>query len=344
MSSSGATQPSPDVELPQDFIARIRRSYQDGAQWLEDLPALVEGATRRWGLTEISPVPNLSYNFVAFAKVRPSPPAPFDSPSASSGCQLRAAPLPAGEVGEVVLKIGPPNDELASEIAALRLIDGEGCCRLLDADDEHYTLLLERLRPGRMLSELADDDEATRIAAEVMRRLWREVPPRSEPGWERFIRLSDWFAPLGGLRSRYGGTTGPFPMELVERVEQVLPELFADPLPPVLMHGDFHHFNVLSSGFGWRVIDPKGVIGPRGYECGPLLINPWDDFAERPDAVGTTQRRVAILSEGLGLEPQAILDWGICHTLLSAWWDTDGTGTGGEYSIRCGEIFLNTKV
>ena len=328
MSSSGATPPSPDVELPPDFIARICRGYPNGVQWLETLPALVEEAARRWGLTDISPVPNLSYNFVAFAKVRRSP----------------AAPLPEGEAAEVVLKIGPPNDELASEIATLRLIDGEGCCRLLEADDEHYTLLLERLSPGQMLSELEDDDEATRIAAEVMRLLWREVPSRTEPGWERFIRLSDWFAPLGGLRSRYGGSTGPFPMELVERVEQVLPALFADPLPPVLMHGDFHHFNVLSSGPGWKVIDPKGVIGPRGYECGPLLINPWDDFAERPDAVRITRRRVAILSERLGLEPQAILDWGICHSLLSAWWDTDEAGTGGEYSIRCGEIFLNTMV
>jgi streptomycin 6-kinase len=324
------------VDLPPDFVARIRRGYSNGAEWLEDLPALVELATRRWGLAEITPVSNLSYNFVAFAKVRPSSLAPFD--------KLRVAPLPAGEGGEVVLKIGPPNDELASEIAALRLINGEGCCQLLDVDDELCTLLLERLRPGRMLSELEDDDEATRIAAEVMLRLWRELPSSGGPGWEPFIKLSDWFAPLDGLRSRYGGGTGPFPGELVERVEHVLPGLFADPLPPVLMHGDFHHFNVLSSGPGWKVIDPKGVIGPRGYECGPLLINPWDEFAEMPNAAESTQRRVAILGERLGLERQAILDWGICHSLLSAWWDTDEAGAGGEYSIRCGEIFLNTRV
>ncbi len=44
------------------------------------------------------------------------------------------------------------------------------------------------------------------------------------------------------------------------------------------MHGDFHHFNILSSERGWLVIDPKGVIGPAGYEVGPLLINPWGDL------------------------------------------------------------------
>jgi len=85
------------------------------------------------------------------------------------------------------------------------------------------------------------------------------------------------------------------------------------------------------------------VIGPRGYECGPLLINPWGRFAHWPDAVKITQRRVAILSERLGLERRTILDWGTCHTLLSAWWDLS-EGTGGDYSLACAEIFLRMQV
>jgi len=312
------------VDLPPAFIDRIRGAYPNGAKWLDELPVLVERAARNWQLTDISPVPNLSYNFVAFAQRG-----------------LSAERGRSGMRGEspVVLKIGPPNNELASELAALRLFDGEGAVRLLEADDENFTFLLERLRPGRMLAELDNDDEATRIAAEVMRRLWRGVP--SEPA--KFIRLSDWFGALGQLRPRYDGGTGPFPRQLVERVEAILPALFTDHLPPVLMHGDFHHFNVLSSGDTWLAIDPKGVIGPRGYECGPLLINPWEWFAGRPDAVRITQRRVAVLSERLGLERRVILDWGICHSLLSAWWDSED-GAGGDYSLKCGEILLKTQV
>jgi streptomycin 6-kinase len=310
------------VNLPPDFIDRIRGAYPNGAQWLDELPALVERAARNWRLTDITPVPNLSYNFVAFAQRG-----------------LSAETRRAGMSSEipVVLKIGPPNNELASELAALRLFNGDGAVRLLEADDDNFTFLLERLRPGRMLAEL-DDDKATRIAAEVMLRLWREVPSESE----KFIRLSDWFGALGQLRSSYDGGTGPFPTQLVERVEAILPALFADPLPPVLMHGDFHHFNVLSSGDTWVAIDPKGVIGPRGYECGPLLINPWEWFAEQPDPVQITQRRVAVLSERLGLERQVILGWGICHALLSAWWDFED-GAGGGYALRCGEILLRAR-
>jgi hypothetical protein len=37
-------------------------------------------------------------------------------------------------------------------------------------------MLLERLRPGEMLVTLKDDDEATRIAAQLMKRIWRRSP------------------------------------------------------------------------------------------------------------------------------------------------------------------------
>ena len=239
---------------------------------------------------------------------------------------------------EVVLKIGVPNRELVSEMTALKLFNGEGACRLLEVDDEHSMFLLERLRPGQMLVELGDDEQATHIAAEVMSRLWR-TPPEEKS----FIKLSEWFGELSQLRPRFEGGTGPFPGALVERVESMLPDLFAD-ANPVLLHGDFHHFNVLSSERGWLIIDPKGVIGPRGYECGPLLINPWDDFLKMPDAIKITQRRIAILSEHLGLAPQLILDWATCHALLSAWWDLRDDNTGAEYSMACGELFLQTAI
>ena len=35
--------------------------------------------------------------------------------------------------------------------------------------------MLEKLNPGAMLSELEDDEEATHIAAEVMKRIWRPL-------------------------------------------------------------------------------------------------------------------------------------------------------------------------
>ncbi|MFO7584085.1 MAG: aminoglycoside phosphotransferase family protein [Anaerolineales bacterium] len=299
------------MNLTDTFIRNIRFTFGEaGEGWLEKLPGLLNNAARRWDLSLGEPF-LLSYNYVCAA--------------------TRA------DGTEAVLKIGVSNREILSEMAALRLFDGHGACRLLESDEENYTFLLERLRPGEMLVGLQDDEVRTRIACQVMTRLWRPAPPELP-----FIPLREWFAELDKLRPRYGGGTGPFPAWLVERVESLLPDLLHESNPSMLIHGDFHHFNVLSaarSECGWLVIDPKGVVGPVGYEVGPLLINPWDDLLKADNPLRMTERRLAILSEHIGLPAAHLRDWGLCHCLLSAWWDLDEDDTGGEYTLACAEVF-----
>jgi streptomycin 6-kinase len=262
----------------------------------------------------------------------------------------------------VVLKIGVPRDELTSEMAALRLFNGEGACQLIDCDEERGFILLERLRPGVMLSTLDDDEESTRIAAEVMQRIWRPLEhvilsreaaknlytdPR-DPSlslrvtYDKFILLSDWFDGLKRLREMFDGGTGPLDERLVERVEVSVREFFAENHLPVLLHGDFHHDNILSSERGWLVIDPKGVIGPAGYEVGPFMINPWNSFSDGSRLKVHIKRRVDILHEHLGFERQRIIEWSLAHAILSAWWGIEDN-TGWEYAIQCAELFAELK-
>src|ERR1041384_7230449 len=61
------------------------------------------------------------------------------------------------------------------EAAALTAWNGHGAVRLLEAEPDLGGLLLERIEPGDMLAEVAqvDDDAATRIAAGLLRTLWR---------------------------------------------------------------------------------------------------------------------------------------------------------------------------
>ena len=77
---------------------------------------------------------------------------------------------------------------------------------------------------------------------------------------------------------------------------------------------------ILSSDRGWLAIDPKGVVGPAGYEVGSLLINPWDDLGRDPEIKQKTKRRIGILSERLGIDRMRVRYWGLAHAVLSAWW------------------------
>ena len=140
--------------LPADFIQNIRLSFGlEGQRWLEQLPDLLDQAASRWNLVTGERF-LLSYNYVCAVTQKDG----------------RGA----------VLKIGVPNRELTSEINALRLYNGQGACRLLESDAEKGLLLLERLQPGSRLASMEDDDQATGIAAKVMktssaRRLSRRV-------------------------------------------------------------------------------------------------------------------------------------------------------------------------
>ena len=307
------------MNLPPEFISNVRGVLlEDGHPYLDALPDLIDEASARWGLRDVQPVPNLSYNFVAFAN--------------------------RGD-RQVMLKIGLPNRETRSEMAALRLLNGEGTCKLLEHDEEKYWMLLERLSPGVMLATLEDDEEATHIAAELMKRIWVGLDTLREEHAElldhrnnKFIQLTDWF--FGGferLRKHFDGGMGPLDVKLVERAESSVEDFFTENHHPALMHGDFHHYNILSSERGWLVIDPKGVIGPAGYEVGPFMMNPWGSFSDGDRFTVRIKRRIDILHEHLGFERERILEWSLAHAVLSAWWGIEDH-SGWEYAVRFAEM------
>jgi streptomycin 6-kinase len=300
------------LNLPSDFIKNIKTSFPAGADWLDRLPGLLDEAACRWDLVLGDPF-LLSYNYVCAATQK--------------------------DGSAAVFKIGVPNCELTSEINTLHLYNGQGACRILEADAEKGMLLLERLRPGTMLATLKNDDQATEIAAEVMKKIH---PPAPQQGG--FLSLRGWFDELKKLRPHFGGGTGPFPEKSFAMAEGLIRDLFAEQAPLVLLHGDFHHFNILSSGRGWLVIDPKGVAGPAEYEVGPLLINPYHVIPEETEAIRRTERRIASLSERLGFDPQRLRAWAICHSVLSSFWDMAEDGSGGETARAWTEIFIKTRV
>lgn len=289
-----------DPQLPAAFVQRMTTAFgEDGARWLAELPALLARSAERWSLTLEPPFPALSYNYTA--------------------------PVTLSDGTAAVLKAGVPREELETEAAALALFAGRGCARLLDAKPDSGLLLLERLQPGRTLSTLADDEEATRLGAAVARALWRPAPATG-----KFPTVATWASALRRLRARFDGGTGPLPEPLVAMAEGLFRDLLASAETPWLLHGDLHHFNILEAAArptGWAVIDPKGVIGERAYDLGAFLYNPLPAFPSLPDMKRRLERRVAVLAETLGFDRKRIAAWGLAQAVLSACWTVeDGLG------------------
>ena len=301
------------MNLPTHFVKTVTSTFTGGAEWLENLPNLLAECERRWGLAIRPSNFTLSYNYVA--------------------------PATLADGTEIVLKVGVPNRELNTEIAALRLYDGRGCVRLLDADADAGILLLERLHPGEMLTIVPDDDEATRIAALAMQTLWRPLPAEHS-----FPSVANWAAGLAKLREAFGGGTGPFDETLVETAVSLFTDLLASSGEPVLLHGDLHHYNILSAGDGWRVIDPKGIAGEPAYEVGALLRNPFTLY-DQPDLKRITARRLDILAETLDMDRERLRQWSLAQAVLSAWWSYEDGGDPGDWepTMRLAGVLAELK-
>lgn len=296
------------LPIPNDFARAMAEVYGDeGVEWLKRLPALVREFERRWSVCAGPPFPNLTYNYVL--------------------------PARRADGTEAVLKLGVPNPELLTEFEALRLFDGRGIARLLEADAERGVLLVERLVPGMPLSILEDDDRATLIAAQVMRDLWRPLPAD-----HTFPSTRRWAKGLGRLRVQFGGGTGPLPARLVEQAERLFSELHASAREPVLLHGDLHHDNILAAQRSpWLALDPKGLAGEPEYETGALLRNPVTRLPQVPDLDRVLARRIALLSEALGFDRARLRDWALAQAVLSAWWSIEDHAHGWEPAIRVAE-------
>lgn len=263
---------------------------ESGRRWLARLPALLSECRARWSLELEEPFENLSYNLVIPAKMK------------GGAC--------------VVLKLGVPCAELSTEAAALNLYGGDGAVRLLHQEAERGVLLLERVQPGTPLYEAKGDEDATRTAARLMRRLWR-----APAAGHTFPTLARWFDALERLRHRLDN---PFPPDIIGRALKTFSELVASPDKNVLLHGDLHHANILySSARGWVAIDPKGIVGDPGYEVGTFMINRLLVDATESELMDIFNRRLKVFSAELEMDRERLKRWAFCHAVLSGVWSLE---------------------
>jgi streptomycin 6-kinase len=284
---------------------QVRYHGDAGRAWIERLPSLAEEITRRWQLELEPPFTTGMVDYVAPA--------------------LRADGSPA------VLKLCFVDVEFVSGVAALRAYDGRGAVQLMEADVEAGALLLERLDPGENLTTLNDEAAEMRTAAEVMRELWKA--PSTDVA---LLRLDDWVAQANLPTSLPSHKRSqPWIDSAFRRVAELLQNRHEE----VLLHGDLHFENVLSSARGWLAIDPKGIVGDPAWELAPLLINelpaPGEDWRK------TVRRRIDQLIDELALEPYRAYAFATVRALQSRFWSLRDDSPPGhdviERAYACAE-------
>lgn len=259
-------------------VVRNKALAAGAADWIDGLPELVAGLERDWRITVGRRYDDSTEAFVA------------------------QAILDDGTPAVLKLMIPRPGDYAAREITVLRLVDGDGCGRLLRADPARGALLLERL--GRSLDQLGMPiGRRHEILSATARRIWRPaagcgLPTGAEKGRWLIDFITETWTELGhpcSLRAVDDALACA-----ARRIEA------HDDERAVLVHGDVHQWNVLEAGTGFKLVDPDGLLAEAEYDLGVVM---------REDPVelmgGDPRARARWLAARCGLDATAIWEWGV---------------------------------
>lgn len=285
--------------LPESFVTNaVRVCGTRGREWLESIPSVVCDLEARWNITVGSHFSDLSYNFVA--------------------------PVRRNDGRHAVLKLGLPveDNEIFSEAAYLRHLEGRGAVALIEEERSFRAILVERAVPGQDLLAVFGKDPSR--AADIGIACLQMVvsgPPKNAGD---LIELRTWFEKMQAF------PRSVFPAEYIETALDIFREYSSDPF--FLIHGDYHHTNILSNGDDtFTVIDPKGVIGSLCYDMAVFLNNHKGWLAPRPGHKRELDLAVLKFSNSFAVSPGKIRRWAFAQMVLSSFWTfTEGVQTWRE--------------
>ena len=293
--------------LPERFLRYATREFgRKGETWLEELPSILRRCCDKWGLTLGQPAGDIKANYIA--------------------CVERDS----GE--EAVLKVGVPHGDFSAEMEALAVYQGRGINRLIDCDKELNAMLLERLRPGRTLDSVGNSLERIEIAARILQDL-QAVPPPSNHTLPHFM---DWMrSAFADARSCRDAERARSCIEQIPRVEAMMGILMERDEPQMLLHGDLHHWNILSDGDrGWKAIDPKGVIGASCLDAGRFINNAMGFGDTAAEKRGILLEAVTVFSDLLGENEERIFAGAFCDRVMGSSWGLKQKPDENEASSR----------
>ena len=292
--SAAAGQITVPAHLARSVLAQ---QGEDARAWLEGLPSRVRDHLTRWNLTlERVLDPGGRLSLVGYVH--------------------------RDDLSPAVLKAGLLTPETAQEHAALRHWAGRGAVLLLDADPTEGILLLERLHGDIPLRSLAEA-KAMLEATGLLQRLW--VPPADGHPFgtvaERVTALAD---RLRRDRELPAATdAGP----LADEALATAADLLASADETLLLHGDFHHGNVLAADRSpWLVIDPRPLVGERAWDLARLAQDRIDTLIGSPGPRGAARRRLHQLAEAVEVDHDRLRGWTLFRSVAD-----------GLHALRAGD-------
>ncbi len=276
-------------EFKQGIIIRYK---EVGRKWLDQLPHLVNQCAQKWSLTDLEPVDDLTYNYVL---------------SGFQGANHIILKLRCSVYDRVLIQ---------REVDALQATQQYRAVTLLAYDQDLGALLLQKIIPGTTLAGmiLSDDKQATQCAVKLLQQL-HTVPLVSDA---KFSCLND---VIPHFEYNFA-ILAPFTSKARHLRELLLKN---EPYTHVvLLHGDFHHGNILlGASHTYYAIDPEGMIGDPGYDMAVFIRNPLTTLITMPHIKEIIINRIKIFSDYFGYDAKRVCQWVYLQAFTSAYWSLE---------------------
>lgn len=262
---------------------------EKGEHWIANLPITISELTAYWALKNVTPVDNMTFNYVAKALTHDEQP--------------------------VVLKVGCDEKNISEEIQALQYFDGNGSIRLISHHPRYHAMLLEQAIPGTSLKSLhpSQVDYVMGCYIDTMKKLHSKRLPKEN----NYRHIKGWLSAIDNLSN----TTCP--LHLIERAIVLKNELLSSMTTEIFLHGDLHHDNILKDGNHWVAIDPKGIVGEAEFEIAAFDFMYINELANKRNVKNIFKSRINLLAEKAQLKPQRIKKWIFVRLILMVAWHVE---------------------
>ena len=249
----------------------------EGMQWLDSLPDTISKIAKEHDLSALTPVDNMTFNYVARGYQHNKP---------------------------IILKISMNNKSLSREVSCMRAYE-KHAAKIIVSDNN--MMIIQRIVPGKTLRDYFPNNDmaATKILCACTKELHKVIIPKNH----NFCHLSELFTILDQKLD--------IPSEIVNQAKYLKDYLLKSTRKEVLLHGDLHHDNILKKDNGWLVIDPKGLIGDPVYDLATYLCNPIPELLNEDMPERIIMNRINICSAECDIDAQRVMDWLYAKTVLS---------------------------
>lgn len=223
------------IELPMEFKQIIINRYEGiGIEWLNSVDKIIDKYQKKLNLHNIELIKNLTMNIVLFAD--------------------------SDKYGEVVVKIGAPGNTVISEINYMKLCTSKYFAKCYYYNSEDRVIVLERIKPGYQLNDLKRQEERISIFCNILNNITNDNIPKNNFKYHE-EEVKERIDIACNNKKKYYKI-----LYMVDTVNNFYNEIKSMNLPKYVLHDDLQHKNILKSNYGWKAIDPHGLVGEKIFE------------------------------------------------------------------------------